>query len=92
MDITDWEAIKLKILSFRGDELDMMTKKCPYWTERCDLVICQVRGNMDITDWEATKLKIVIQRWRTEHDDKEVVLVGLKDDTWLSAGSEVAMM
>ena len=27
LDITDWEATKLEILSFRDDNLDMMTKK-----------------------------------------------------------------
>ena len=55
----------------------------PYWTKRWDLAICRFRGRNDITDWEATKLKIL------SYDDKEIVLAGLKDETWLSAGSEV---
>jgi len=49
------------------------------------LAICQFRGRNDVTDCEATNFKIL------SYNDKGIILAGLKDETWLSAGSEVAM-
>ena len=53
------------------------------------MVICQFRGNIDITDWELLDSEPCVQRWRTGHNDKGIVPTGLKDETWLSVGSEV---
>ena len=85
-DTTDWEATKLEILSFSGDELDRWQRNSPYWTERWDLIICRFRGNMDITNWEATKLRILPFRgnWL---DMMAIWVIPLKNVIWYAVGN-----